>query len=501
MAKTKKHAKKHKKVEKTKESGKGKTYISLTKDNLTTIAIVAAIVVIFLLVMNIDKIFPAGEEPAVVEAEEGVLAYVNSVPITSEMVQAEIAKLPAFYQQMDPSQLQDAIVEELISRELLMQDAEAKGITVEDEEVDEYINDFLEQSEMTMEELEAQLIQGGTTLEETKEQVKQSLLLNKLVEQELSTEVSEEDIEAYFNENKDSLTEMRASHILVCWEGKTACTQERTQEEAEVVVEEILGKLDAGEDFAELAVEYSDGPSASNGGDLGWFGIGQMVPEFEEATLELNVGEISDGVETDFGLHIVMLIEKKDSLDDFREDIEETLSKQSLQEDLIEYVNALREAATIEYVEQDAEEETTTTDTTETTEETTGTFSAESDAEICVEDGKPVVYLFTTTWCPHCTWIKDTFDSTVLEYVDAGQIVAHHWEVDTGDDSLTEETEAEVPEEDLAVYKEFNPGGSIPTFVFGCKYYRIGNGYERQDDLEAEEAEFREVIEKLLEEV
>jgi thiol-disulfide isomerase/thioredoxin len=122
----------------------------------------------------------------------------------------------------------------------------------------------------------------------------------------------------------------------------------------------------------------------------------------------------------------------------------------------------------------------------------------DSGQQACLEAGKPVIRLFSTTWCPHCTWVSDTFESTVNEYVEQGRIVARHWELDINDDTLTPEAEGAVPQEELAIYQQFNPRGSIPTFVFGCKYYRIGNGHERQGDLAAEEAEFRAVIEALL---
>ena len=118
--------------------------------------------------------------------------------------------------------------------------------------------------------------------------------------------------------------------------------------------------------------------------------------------------------------------------------------------------------------------------------------------EIQYENGKPVIRLFSTTWCPHCTWIKDTFDNIIKEYVQTGQIVAYHWDLDTGDNTLTDEIETNVPQSELAVFQTFNPGGSIPAFVFGNKYWRIGNGYEGQNDLIAEEAEFRRIIEKLV---
>ena len=128
------------------------------------------------------------------------------------------------------------------------------------------------------------------------------------------------------------------------------------------------------------------------------------------------------------------------------------------------------------------------------------TFIEKPDATVCTQDSKPIIRLFATSWCPHCQWIKNRFNLVVSEYVEQGKIVAHHWVVDKNDDDLTSIKESYVPADELAVFKAFNPRQSIPTFVFGCKYHRIGNGYESQDDLNAEETEFRTIIEKLIEE-
>ena len=143
-------------------------------------------------------------------------------------------------------------------------------------------------------------------------------------------------------------------------------------------------------------------------------------------------------------------------------------------------------------------EETITTKAVDASKDigTISTFKSNGAAAIATEDGKPVVILFSTTWCPHCKWIKETFDNVAKEY--DGQIAAYHWELDTKDNTLTDETETNIPAEHMALYQEFNPRGSIPTYVFGGKYYRIGNGYERSDDLEAEAEEFRAVIEALI---
>ncbi|MBU4332538.1 thioredoxin family protein [Patescibacteria group bacterium] len=122
----------------------------------------------------------------------------------------------------------------------------------------------------------------------------------------------------------------------------------------------------------------------------------------------------------------------------------------------------------------------------------------DSGEPACKESGKPVIRLFSTTSCPHCTWIKETFDELMREYMTRGKIIAYHWELDMNDNTLTQTPETSVPTAELAIYRKFNPEGYVPTFVFGCKYWRIGNGYESQQDLVAEEAEFRAVIEELL---
>ena len=126
------------------------------------------------------------------------------------------------------------------------------------------------------------------------------------------------------------------------------------------------------------------------------------------------------------------------------------------------------------------------------------TFTDTGDNVLMDLEGKPYVILFSTTWCSHCQWIKDTFDSLEEEPF-SSQINLQHWELDTGDNTLTPEIETEIPAEIRDIYEKYNPKGSIPTFVFGGKYMRVGTGYERQNDLNAEKEDFKLVIGKLIE--
>lgn len=129
------------------------------------------------------------------------------------------------------------------------------------------------------------------------------------------------------------------------------------------------------------------------------------------------------------------------------------------------------------------------------------TFNIISNAEICTEEGKPIIRLYSTTICPHCRWVNATFNGVMDEYMQAGKIVAHHWDVDVGNDQFTPSKEAAIPQAEVDLFKAVNPRLSVPTYVFGCKYVRVGNAYETQDDLDAEAGEFKAVIEKLLLEV
>jgi thiol-disulfide isomerase/thioredoxin len=106
--------------------------------------------------------------------------------------------------------------------------------------------------------------------------------------------------------------------------------------------------------------------------------------------------------------------------------------------------------------------------------------------------------MYSTTWCPHCQWVKSAFEEVALKYQSEGKIVAKHWELDIKDDTLTPEVEGSVPSNEQGIFSQFSPKGSVPVFVFGCKYYRIANQFETQKDLNAEKAEFERIINLLL---
>ena len=98
---------------------------------------------------------------------------------------------------------------------------------------------------------------------------------------------------------------VRASHILLMYSGSARSTATRSKAEAEQQINDLKAKIAGGSDFAELAKAHSDCPSGRKGGDLGPFGRGQMVPEFETAAFGMEVGQVSEVVETSFGYHLI----------------------------------------------------------------------------------------------------------------------------------------------------------------------------------------------------
>lgn len=183
---------------------------------------------------------------------------------------------------------------------------------------------------------------------------RRDLIITNFVEKSIipTVKVSEEDARKFYDQNPDKFTRpetVKASHILVGVDEKaTADEKKAAREKAEKLRKELAG----GADFAALAKGNSTCPSSQQGGDLGYFGKGQMVPAFEKAAFALKPGEISDVVETQFGFHIIKLTDKKAAEKvDFKEAqprIEEFLKNQKVGSAVNDYLTEARKTAKID---------------------------------------------------------------------------------------------------------------------------------------------------------
>ncbi|WP_331489741.1 peptidylprolyl isomerase [Tepidibacter hydrothermalis] len=138
-----------------------------------------------------------------------------------------------------------------------------------------------------------------------------------------SLEINDEKLKEYYDNNKEQYKkeEVKASHILFKTVGDDMKpVSDEDKKAAKKKADDILVRAKNGEDFASLAKEYSeDTVSGNNGGDLGYFGKGVMVPEFEKVAFGMNPGEISDLVESQFGYHIIKVIDKVNEIIPFED--------------------------------------------------------------------------------------------------------------------------------------------------------------------------------------
>ena len=225
----------------------------------------------------------------------------------------------------DINKLEADYIEYIATTEALYDEAVKQGITVTDEEVSSHYDSTMGQVLQMLGVTEDRFVSKfNMSIEYVRESIKKEIIASKFLTEKAT--VSEDEIKAKYDKDPSAYSEIRASHILIRDEEGVKSDDELKKE-----AEEILAKIQAGEDFAELAKKHSTDGSASEGGDLDFFGKGQMVEEFEKAAFSLKKGEVYPSVvKTDFGYHIIKKTdEKENSFDDVKEDIELELTNEA----------------------------------------------------------------------------------------------------------------------------------------------------------------------------
>jgi peptidyl-prolyl cis-trans isomerase C len=230
---------------------------------------------------------------------DSVVATINGTEVTLGHMLMVRAALPDQYQQLPDDVLWDGIMDQIVQQTVLSQ------------------QDSGEETRRIKIALENE---------------RRALLAAQVIEGIVGDAVTEDAVQGLYEETylqAEQSEEYNASHILV-----------ETEEDAATIVEDLNG----GADFAEVAREKSTGPSGPNGGQLGWFGAGMMVPEFQAAVEKLEVGAISAPVQTQFGWHVIVLNEKRTkeapALDTVRGEIENQLSQQAVTQKIEELTGA-----------------------------------------------------------------------------------------------------------------------------------------------------------------
>lgn len=235
-------------------------------------------------------------------SSETVLATVNGTDIKLGHIVALVDSLPDQYNDVPFEALYNGVLDQLIQQTLLEQ-----ATKINDKKIAFALDN------------ERRALVSGEALKNVTKSALNADAVTALYEEQIK--------------NAEPTPEYQASHILL---------------ETEEAANEVLQMLKDGGDFAELAKEKSTGPSGPNGGDLGWFGRGAMVPEFDQAVADMTVGEFVGPVKTQFGYHLIRLNDKRDfpPIDAMREDLEQQVISKAIETEIAK----LQDAAKIERI-------------------------------------------------------------------------------------------------------------------------------------------------------
>jgi foldase protein PrsA len=247
--------------------------------------------------------------------------------------------------------VQENVLDKMISDEVIIQYMEKNKIEIDTAEVEKQYGDYKAKTEQ---QADIKKFFEENKIDENfiKEQIRTELYVKKFREEaEKDLGLDDKKLEDYYNKNLEAYkdVQVKASHILF----KTVDAEKKPLpadqvKKIEETAKEVLKRVQAGEDFTKLATEFSEDPgSAKQGGDLGYFPKGMMVPAFEETAFTLQPGETSELVKTEFGYHIIKVMDKKSEQKAF-ESVKEEIKRKLIEDGINEKIEALKNEKKIE---------------------------------------------------------------------------------------------------------------------------------------------------------
>jgi peptidyl-prolyl cis-trans isomerase C len=299
---------------------------------------------------------PAPPKPVPAQLPE-VLARVNGEDVTKREFDRLVKNMELSAGQPIPAERRDEILrkalDQLVTYTVLSQETRARKVDVPAAEVEGNIAELRKQFP-TEEAFKKALEARGMTVEKLRTDAKVDLAINKMMDAEVAAagEATDAQVREFYDKNPDKFKQdeaVRASHILIRADEKAG---EAGKKKARAQAEGLAKQAKGGADFAALAKQHSTDNSAAQGGDLGFFGKGQMVPAFEQAAFALQPGQVSEVVETQFGFHVIKMTEKRAAstvpFEQVSARIRDYLSEQKKQERAQSFIDTLKKKAKIE---------------------------------------------------------------------------------------------------------------------------------------------------------
>lgn len=302
----------------------------------------------------------AGVQAAEKVVKDDRAAVVNGSVITSQALQWEVdraeKRLSRQGKSLSGEEVQDlkkAVLDNLIDFELLFQESQKEGIAIEDKEVDDQL-EALKKGFSSEEEFNKAMGELKFSQVTLRSMTRKGLVVKKFINTHIAKDVtvSDEEVKSYYDKNESLFRrpeQVRASHIVLIV-GPNA--DEAKKREARKELEKIRERAVKGEDFSSLAKVFSQGPSSSRGGDLGYFGRGWAEKPFEDAAFALKPGELSGIVETSYGYHLIKVTDRRPEtvlpFEVMKQRIRQYLRGVKVREKIDAYVKGLKEKAVLE---------------------------------------------------------------------------------------------------------------------------------------------------------
>jgi peptidyl-prolyl cis-trans isomerase SurA len=289
---------------------------------------------------------------AVVNEEVITLSEVDRMigPFLKEAVRAE----DRLERKEQLNRVRRQALDTLIEEKLMDYEIKKAGIKVTPREVEAVIDDIKKQNKATQQDLERALANEGITFEKYKTQIEQRVLRTKLVQWSVKVEpkASEKQLRDFYEQNVERYRTpetFRPAHILF------VIPKEAPPEKVQEVrkkCQEVLDRIRKGEDFGEMALLYSQDPSAKDRGDLGYFKKGELLPALEKELNRLRVGEVGGMIRTEFGFHLIKLLDRKGGtpmpFEEAKERVEREYFQSEMERAVRQFITSLKEKSVID---------------------------------------------------------------------------------------------------------------------------------------------------------
>ncbi|MGH9547000.1 MAG: peptidylprolyl isomerase [Terriglobales bacterium] len=298
---------------------------------------------------------------------EEIIARINNQIITRTEYVRSKDQLKQEAQQQDPANVDKIVAErdkdvlrDLIDQQLLLEKGKDLGITA-DTEVIKRLDEMRKEMHLdSMEDLEKAAQSQGISFEDFKQNLKNQIITQQVISKEVGSRmsVSKEELQAFYDAHKSQMEQpeqIRLSELLVSTEKKgkdPAADDAQELAAAKVKADDLLAQIRKGAAFDEVAKKNSDGPTAAQGGDLGYFKRGTLAKELEDKTFAMKPGEVSDVIQTKQGFVILKVTEHQQAgvppLSEIEPKVQDAIYMQKLQPALRAYLQKLREDAYID---------------------------------------------------------------------------------------------------------------------------------------------------------